>query len=80
MKSRIETIKNNSYRLPTVREQILIENKFDRKPIQKAICRLSAEEIEISSIPNHYRFYSLCKIMILNHYLNQSTYYIHLEY
>ena len=60
MKSRIETIKNNSYRLPTVREQILIENKFDRKPIQKAICRLSAEEIEIYKKGNSLDEKSAC--------------------
>lgn len=46
MSNRIETIKSNSYRLPTVRDKIQIEDKGERRPIRKAIYKLSEEEIK----------------------------------
>lgn len=44
MKMRIETIKDNSYRLPSVRDKIQIEDRGERRPIRKAIYKLSEEE------------------------------------
>lgn len=45
MTHQIQTIKDNSYRLPTVHDQILIESKEDRRPVQSAIYTLSEEEL-----------------------------------
>jgi hypothetical protein len=46
MIGQIQNIKNNSYRLPTVHDKILIEDKSERKPIEQAVYTLSEEELK----------------------------------
>lgn len=46
MTQQIDTIKSNSYRLPSVRDKILIDSKEDRRPVKTAIYTLSKEELE----------------------------------
>lgn len=46
MLEQIQAIKDNSYRLPTIHDQILIEDKKERKPIEPAIYTLSEEELQ----------------------------------
>lgn len=46
MLEQIQTIKDNNYRLPTIHDKILIEDKHERKPIQPAIYTLSEKEME----------------------------------
>lgn len=47
MLKQIQTIKDNNYKLPTIKDNILIEDKQERKPIQYAIYTLSEEERRI---------------------------------
>jgi hypothetical protein len=46
MLTQIQTIKDNSYRLPSIHDKILIENKQERKPIEQAVYTLSVEEMK----------------------------------
>ena len=46
MTQQIDIIKSNSYRLPSVRDKILIDSKEDRRPVKTAIYTLSKEELE----------------------------------
>lgn len=45
MLEQIQAIKDNSYRLPTIHDEILIEDKNERKPIEPAIYTLSDLEL-----------------------------------